>query len=363
MANGGKPNRPLRPRGGAGPGNRRRRVVIDNQAARPRQDQRQARGGQADGARREARPTDPCTALRSRLRRIRRHRPRPLAGAGRADAEPDQDPHEPRPDADGDAVADRRGGRADRDRARARGHDQARRRGRRGARGVRRSGGGARHAPAGGHDHGPRRPRQDDAARRDPQDARRRHRGGRDHAAHRRVPGRRQRTEDHVPRHAGPRGVHGDARTRREGDGHRRPRRRRRRRRHAADEGVDLARARGRGADRRRHQQDRSPRREPRPREGRAGAGRAAAGGVGRHDAVLRGVGEVAAEPRRPAREDPARHRPRARPEGESERGGVGTDHRVAPRRRSRPGRDPARPPRHAAGSATRSSRATRTGA
>jgi translation initiation factor IF-2 len=56
MANGGnRPNRPLRPRGGGGPGNRRRRVVIDNQAARPRQDARQARGGQ-DGQRREQRP-------------------------------------------------------------------------------------------------------------------------------------------------------------------------------------------------------------------------------------------------------------------------------------------------------------------
>jgi translation initiation factor IF-2 len=43
MANGGKPNRPLRPRGGSGPGNRRRRVVIDNAAARPR-DPRQGRG-------------------------------------------------------------------------------------------------------------------------------------------------------------------------------------------------------------------------------------------------------------------------------------------------------------------------------
>jgi translation initiation factor IF-2 len=61
MANGGnRPNRPLRPRGGGGPGNRRRRVVIDNQAARPRQDQRQARGGQQDGARREARPQAPA---------------------------------------------------------------------------------------------------------------------------------------------------------------------------------------------------------------------------------------------------------------------------------------------------------------
>ena len=66
MANGGnKPNRPLRPRGGSGPGSRRRRVVIDNQAARPRQDPRQARGGQPDGGRREtarqapAQPTGP----------------------------------------------------------------------------------------------------------------------------------------------------------------------------------------------------------------------------------------------------------------------------------------------------------------
>src|SRR5438128_7089982 len=50
MAN-GKPNRPLRPRGGSGPGNRRRRVVIDNQAARPR-DPRQGRG-RDDAPRRE----------------------------------------------------------------------------------------------------------------------------------------------------------------------------------------------------------------------------------------------------------------------------------------------------------------------
>ncbi len=42
MANGGS-RRPLRPRGPGGAGGRRRRVVIDNQAARPRQDGRQAR--------------------------------------------------------------------------------------------------------------------------------------------------------------------------------------------------------------------------------------------------------------------------------------------------------------------------------
>ena len=41
-------------------------------------------------------------------------------------------------------------------------------------------------------------------------------RGRRHHAAHRRVPDRAQRSQDHVPGHAGPRGVHGDARTRRE---------------------------------------------------------------------------------------------------------------------------------------------------
>ena len=55
MANGGnRPNRPLRPRGGSGPGSRRRRVVIDNQAARPRIDPRQARGGPQDAGRRDS---------------------------------------------------------------------------------------------------------------------------------------------------------------------------------------------------------------------------------------------------------------------------------------------------------------------
>ena len=53
MANGGnRPNRPLRPRGGGGAGGRRRRVVIDQGAARPR-DQRQAR---PDTQRREPKP-------------------------------------------------------------------------------------------------------------------------------------------------------------------------------------------------------------------------------------------------------------------------------------------------------------------
>jgi translation initiation factor IF-2 len=55
MANGGRPNRPLRPRGGGGggPGGRRRRVVIDQGGARPSREQRQAR---QDSQRREPRP-------------------------------------------------------------------------------------------------------------------------------------------------------------------------------------------------------------------------------------------------------------------------------------------------------------------
>ena len=44
MADGPKrPNRPIRPRQGAPPGGRKRRVVIDTGAARPRQDSRQRR--------------------------------------------------------------------------------------------------------------------------------------------------------------------------------------------------------------------------------------------------------------------------------------------------------------------------------
>src|SRR3989440_2674193 len=52
MAN-GKPTGPPRPGGGSGPGNRRRRVVIDNQAARPR-DPRQGGRGRDDTPRRDS---------------------------------------------------------------------------------------------------------------------------------------------------------------------------------------------------------------------------------------------------------------------------------------------------------------------
>jgi translation initiation factor IF-2 len=53
-----RPNRPMRPRGPGGPG-RRRRVVIDTGAARPRQDSRQARGDRGDGVRPKQAPAPP----------------------------------------------------------------------------------------------------------------------------------------------------------------------------------------------------------------------------------------------------------------------------------------------------------------
>ena len=173
--------------------------------------------------------------------------------------------------------------------------------------------------------------------------------GGWDHAAHRRLPGRRRRPQGHVPRHAGPRGVHRHARPRRQGDGHRRARRRRRRLGDAADARVDLARPRRRGADRGRREQDRPARREPRPGQVRPRRRGPPARGLGRHHAVLPRLREAEAEPRRPARADPARRRRRARADRQPERRRVRPDRRVAARRRPRPRRDDARAARDAA--------------
>ena len=95
---------------------------------------------------------------------------------------------------------------------------------------------GRRRAARAGRDrHGPRRPRQDDAARRDSRDARRRTRSRRHHAAHRRLSRHGGRSQHRVPRHAGSRSLHDDAVARRQGHRRGRPGRRRRRRRHAAD--------------------------------------------------------------------------------------------------------------------------------
>ena len=75
---------------------------------------------------------------------------------------------------------------------------------------------------------------------------RRRDRGRRHHPAYRRLPGRAERPEDHLHRHARPRGVHRHARPRRAGDRHRRAGGGGRRRRDAADGGIDQPRPRGR---------------------------------------------------------------------------------------------------------------------
>ena len=61
-------------------------------------------------------------------------------------------------------------------------------------------------------------------------------RSGRHHAAHRRVSGRSQRTQDHLSRHARPRSLYGDARARRAGHRPGRAGGGRRRRRDAADQ-------------------------------------------------------------------------------------------------------------------------------
>ena len=119
---------------------------------------------------------------------------------------------------------------------------------------------------AGRHDHGPRRPRQDVAAGRDPPDRGGRGRGRRHHPAHRRLPGPPRRQDDHLPRHAGPRGVHRHACPRRPGDRHRGHRGRGRRRREAADARGGRPREGRRGADPRRGQQDRQGGRAARPR-------------------------------------------------------------------------------------------------
>ena len=128
-----------------------------------------------------------------------------------------------------------------------------------------------RDARTGRHGHGPRRPRQDDAARRDP---RRPTSPSAKPAASRStsapIRSKSATAQHRVPRYARSRSVHDDARPRREGHRHRRPRGRGRRRRHAADDRGDRPREGGQGADHRRDQQDRQAGRQPRAGQARA---------------------------------------------------------------------------------------------
>ena len=118
-----------------------------------------------------------------------------------------------------------------------------------------------------------------------------------------------QRPQRRLPRHAGSRSVHADARPRRQGHRHRRAGRRGRRRRHAADARSDRSRQGGRRADHRRDQQDRQAERQPRAGQAGAGRPRPDAGRWGGTDRHGRGLGQEEAEPRSAARDDPARHR------------------------------------------------------
>ena len=77
---------------------------------------------------------------------------------------------------------------------------------------------------------------------------------------------------------------------------------------------------------------------------------RSAAGRVGRGRPDRACLGQAGREPRRPARADPARRGRRARPAREPVGRGLGPDHRVTARRRPRPRRDDADPSRHAEG-------------
>ena len=121
---------------------------------------------------------------------------------------------------------------------------------------VRRQGRGSDQPRAGRDHHGPRRPRQDLAARRHPRSQCGVGRSRRHHPAHRRLSGRNERPEDHLPRHPGPRGVHRHACPRRPGDRYRGAGGGGRRRRHAADDRIHQARQGGRRSDHRGHQQD-----------------------------------------------------------------------------------------------------------
>ena len=161
---------------------------------------------------------------------------------------------------------------------------------------------------------------------------------------------RGQRPQGRVPRHAGPRSVHDDARPRREGHRRRHPRRRGRRRRHAADEGGHRPRARRR-ACRSSSRSTRSTSRTPTPSASSSelAGHRPAARGMGRQtrswspvsakkrqnlDALLEmvllvaDIGDLKANPTRDGDGHGARGEARSRP---------------------RPGRDGARAGRHAA--------------
>ena len=158
--------------------------------------------------------------------------------------------------------------------------------------------------------------------------------------------------EDHVHRHAGPRGIHGHARARRQGHRHRRAGGGGRRRRHAADGGGHQSRQGRRRADDRGHQQDGQAGRRPAARAHGSAAARGDRGKRVGRDARGAGFGPQADRPRQAAGSHPPAGRI-ARPEGQSEAFGRRRRDRGQAGTRARTGGHRAGPARHAAASAT----------
>ena len=202
-------------------------------------------------------------------------------------------------------------------------------------------------ARPGGHGDGPRRPRQDLAARLHPPHARGVGRSRRHHPAHRCLPRGNAARHDHLPGHPGPRRLHGDACTRRQGHRPGDPGGGRRRRRDAADQGSHLARQGGGRADHRGDEQDRQARGQRRAREERARRRTGGARGLRRRFALRAGVGQDRPGHRRPARTGAAAGRG-AGTEGADRGHGQGHRHRSAPGQGPRPGGHRAGAKRHA---------------
>ena len=155
--------------------------------------------------------------------------------------------------------------------------------------------------------------------------------------------------EGHLPRHAGPRSLHRNARPRRQRHRHRHAGGGRRRRPEAADDRGDQPHQGGRRADDRRDQQDRQARRQSAEGPRGAAAARDHRRGDGRRSPGRRSLGAQEDQPRQAARSDqPPGRNPRAegqsRPRRRSHRG------RSQARQGPRPAGHRARPARHAEG-------------
>ncbi len=163
------------------------------------------------------------------------------------------------------------------------------------------------------------------------------------------------RRQDHLHRHARPRGLHGDARPRRQGDGHRGAGGGGRRRRHAADDRGDQSRQ-GGEACRSSSPSTRSTSRTPSPSACAPNccSTRSRSRSLGGDVLDVEVSAETATNLDKLLEIDPAAGRS-ARPQGQPDAAGRRHRHRGQARPRPRPGRHRARPARHAHASATSS--------